>query len=145
MSIAVIAVVVSTTGCGSMNGFVKSSANDKGSIFVFGANQNAATVANAVKYAFSKSKVNLKKEVNNGTTIILYGQTPAAMQSWGQNLKVTVEEKTVSNILVGSEAYYYYQPRIGINQTEVPISATLAIYATQYLEAAKEGIDLNEK
>ncbi len=63
------------------------------------------------------------------------------MQDWGQNIKITVA-KNVSQC----DIWYLARPRIKMNVTAdiATIYNNFHIHLTTYIEAAKEGIDLDE-
>ena len=126
--------------CASTSKFAKENEGDTGPLFV-SANLDLPVMAAAVKYGFEKMSITVESEtMPNDRTILIFGVLPSAMQYWGQNFKMTiVKEEAMTNI------YCISQARIKENVTAntFVVRTNLHSHVSLYIEAAKEGIDLN--
>ena len=136
-----VATVLFTGSCGSTEKFAKKTKNVNGTLFIT-ANQEFPVISEAFKYGFNRMKIKFDKETKiDANTMQILGTQKSSMQDWGQNIKVTI-------IMQGAtcEVYYLAQPRISMNVTAnvKAVQNNLHTYVSNYLEAAREGIDLNK-
>ena len=98
----------------------------------------------ACKYGIKKSGLTVEREVKiNESTSIIYATLGSSMQSWGQHVKISIVETKGQGKQI-TQAYYTSKARISMNVTEAirPIQDNIHTYAENYLDAAKEGIDM---
>jgi hypothetical protein len=126
--------------CGSSSKFAKATGENKGDLLI-SANLDVPVMTAAVKYGFKRMKITFDKEVkSNDNTVQILGTLKSSMQDWGQHFKVTIEKGAS-----GADIYYLAQPRVAMNVTAdvAAIRNNFLTYVSNYIEAAKEGIDLN--
>ncbi len=131
--------------CASTSSFIRQTKEIKGDAFL-STDQGNQVMIDACKYGIKKAGLTLDKEVKLDDNIFcLYATLGSAMQSWGEHVKITIMagEKTQDKQI--SKSYYTSARRIAMNVTEdlYSIQKNIETFAKNYLEAAQEGIDIN--
>jgi len=137
--------IITMVSCKSTAKFVSQSKNQTG-FELLSDYCSLEVMNNACLYAIQKSGLSFDySEKQNDSTLVLYATMGSTMQSWGQHVKMTLKERIISGKSV-TEAYYFSAARISANITEDmnAIRRNIKIYAENYIEAEKEGIDMSK-
>ena len=136
----IILLALLCASCGSSSKFAAMTEGNKGALFV-SANLDVPVMAAAVKYGFEKMNIALESETRtNENTMVMAGTLKSSMQDWGQYIKMTIVKNEAT-----TEIWFFSSSRVAMNVTAdvVVIRDNLRTHVSLYIEAAKEGLDLN--